>query len=52
MDLTPLYILAALMQVEFFVVFITIAHPPVKGMLLAGMLGVLGVVAYLGMIPL
>ena len=52
MDLTPLYILCALMGVVFFYGFITIEHPPIKGLLLVMLLGVVGVVAYLGMIPL
>ena len=52
MDLTPLYILCALMGVVFFYGFITIEHPPIKGLLLLMLIGVVGVVAYLGMIPL
>ena len=51
MDLTPLYIFAAILQVVLFVGFITIKHPPVKGMLLLMMAGVLGVVLYVSTIP-
>lgn len=52
MDLTPLYIACALMGVMFFYGFITIDHPPIKGLLLVMLLGVAAVVAFLGMIPL
>ena len=51
MDLTPIYIFAAVIQVVLFVGFITIQHPPVKGMLLLMMGGVLGVVLYVSTIP-
>ena len=51
MDLTPIYIFAAILQVVLFVGFITIKHPPVKGMLLLMMVGVLGVVLYVNTIP-
>ena len=52
MDLTPLYIACALMGVVFFYGFITVEHPPIKALLQLMLGGVVGVVAYLGMIPL
>ncbi len=51
MDLTPLYLFAALVQAVFFYGFVTIDHPPAKAVLQTGMFGVLSVVWYLSTIP-
>lgn len=52
MDLTPLYILCALMGAVFFYGFITVDHPPIKALLQLMLGGVVGVVLYVSTIPL